>query len=277
MEQTSNVVTAREAEIPALGLGTWKLEGRTCAERVADALAIGYRHLDTAQAYENHESVGEGIRESNVPREEIFLTTKVHRDKLRRADVLSSMDTSLKELGTDYVDLLLIHWPNEKVPLDETFDAMLELRERDRIRHIGVSNFPPSWLEEAAEEGPVVCNQVEYHALLCQDPLLRCLRARDMALVAYSPLAHGEVLQDDTLEEIGRQYDRSAAQVALRWLIQQDGVCAIPKAASRKHLEENFQIFDFALDQEQMKQIHQLARRADERTIDPDYAPTWER
>lgn len=270
-------MTAKNAEIPALGLGTWKLEGRTCVERVADALAIGYRHLDTAQAYENHRSVGEGMQASSVPREDIFLTTKVRREKLRRSDVLSSTDTSLKELGTDYVDLLLIHWPNEEVPLDETFEAMLELRDQGRIRHIGVSNFPPSWLDEAAQEAPVVCNQVEYHPFLSQDHLLVPVRDRNMALVAYSPLARGDVLRNETLQEIGREHGRSAAQVALRWLIQQDQVCAIPKAASRAHLEQNFQVFDLSLGDDEMKRIHRLAKRAGDRTIDPEYAPAWER
>lgn len=276
-DETLATVTAKDAEIPALGLGTWKLAGRTCVDCVADALAIGYRHLDTAQRYDNHESVGAGIRASKIPREEIFLTTKVWWEKLQRDAVLSSTEASLRELGTDYVDLLLIHWPNQDVPLEETFDAMLELRDQGRARHLGVSNFPPSWLEEAAQEGPVVCNQVEYHPFLSQDHLLEPLRARTMALVAYSPLARGEVTRNETLVKIGAAHDRSAAQVALRWLVQQDRVCAIPKASSRAHLEENFRIFDFELSHDEMRRIHGLAKSAGERTIDPEFAPSWER
>lgn len=275
--QEMKIVSAKDAKIPALGLGTWQLEGRACADRVADALAIGYRHVDTAQEYENHEAVGRGIRASGVPRDQVFLTTKVWWDKLRRDDVLASTDKSLQELGTDYVDLLLVHWPNEDVPLRETLSAMLELRDRGRVRHVGVSNFPPSRLDEAVEMAPVVCDQVEYHPFLSQDHLLEPLRARNMALVAYSPLAHGEVLRNATLREIAEKHGCSAAQVALRWLLQQDQVCAIPKASSRDHLEENFRSLDVKLDEDDMHRIHLLARRTGKRTIDPQYGPAWER
>jgi diketogulonate reductase-like aldo/keto reductase len=271
------VVSARGARIPALGFGTWQLQGGDCAERVAEALDLGYRHVDTAQAYENHERVGEGLRASGVGREEIFLTTKLWFENLRHDEVLSSAERSLKELGTDYVDLLLVHWPNEAVDLEETLGAMLELRDRGRVRHVGVSNFPPSWLEEAAEDAPVVCDQVEYHPLLSQDRLLAAIRARDMALVAYSPLAHGRILDDPVLQEIARSHGRSAAQVALRWLVQQERVCAIPKASSREHVEENLRIFDFELGPEEMERLHALAERRHERVIDPEFAPEWER
>ncbi|HKK53434.1 MAG TPA: aldo/keto reductase [Myxococcota bacterium] len=270
-------VKARAASIPGLGLGTWQLQGEVCAERVADALAIGYRHLDTAQAYENHAEVGRGLRASGIERDEVFLTTKLWRDNLEREAVFSSMEASLRELDTDYVDLLLVHWPHEAVDLEETLDAMRDLQARDRVRHLGVSNFTQSQVEEAAEIAPIVCEQAEYHPLLSQDPLLASLRARDMAFVAYSPLAHGRVFDQTVISEIARAHERSEAQIALRWLLQQPSVCAIPKAAQRDHLEEDFRVFDFMLEEEEMDRLHELADRASERVIDPDFAPEWER
>jgi 2,5-diketo-D-gluconate reductase B len=271
------IIKAGDAEIPGLGFGTWQLQGQACADRVADALGVGYRHLDTAQMYENHAQVGAGMRRSGVVRESIFLTTKLWFDSLHRAAVRRSTEESLRDLGTDYVDLLLIHWPNEEVPLQETLDAMLEQREKGRVRHIGVSNFPPSWLEEAADAAPVVCDQVEYHPLLSQDPVLGPIRGRGLALIAYSPLAHGELLEHPVLREIAGAHGRTPAQVALRWLIQQSQVGAIPKAASRDHLQQNFQIFDFNLGDDEMQRLHGLAKREGERTVDPDFAPRWER
>ncbi|HEM46587.1 MAG TPA: aldo/keto reductase, partial [Alphaproteobacteria bacterium] len=206
-------IVTGNARIPALGLGTWQLQGKHCADCVADALAAGYRHVDTAQRYDNHEAVGAGLRRSGLARDEVFLTSKLWFEHLRRDDALASMEQTLKELGTDYVDLMLIHWPNPKVPLEETLEAMQQMREKGWIRHVGVSNFPPSWLEEAAELAPIVCDQVEYHPLLSQGHLLDALRAREIALIAYSPLAHGEVVEEPTLVEIGRAHDRSAVQV----------------------------------------------------------------
>jgi len=266
---------ARGARIPALGFGTWQLTGGTCAKRVREALEIGYRHLDTAQMYENEEEVGRGMRDASVDREEVFLTTKLWLDNLTRRAVRESTEGSLRRLGTEYLDLLLIHWPSEEVPLEETLEAMSALREEGRIRHLGVSNFPPSWLARADEAAPVVCDQVEYHPLLSQERLLESVRERGLALVAYSPLAHGLVAKEKALTEIGREHDKSAAQVALRWLLQQDAVGVIPKAASRRHMEENLDVFDFELDAEEMRRIAALDRG--ERTIDPDIAPDWER
>lgn len=270
-------ISVRGARMPALGLGTWQLEGRTCSERVADALAIGYRHLDTAQMYGNHRQVGAGMRASGVAREDVFLTTKLWLDNLDRESVQTSVEASLRELDTDYVDLLLVHWPNEDVPLEETLDAMMDLREKGRARHLGVSNFPPSWLEEAAARAPLVCDQVEYHPLLSQDRLIELVREREMALVAYSPLAHGKVMENEVLREIGRAHGRSAAQVALRWLLAQPKVGAIPKASSREHVEDNFAVFEFDLAYEELARIHALAEREEERTVDPAFAPHWER
>jgi len=275
VEDLVKTVDGRDARIPALGLGTWQLIGSSCAACIREALALGYRHVDTARMYENEDEVGRGLREAGVDREEIFLTTKLWVDELDRASVPRAVEDSLRRLGSDYVDLLLVHWPNDEVPLEETLDAMLAQRERGRVRHVGVSNFPPSWLARAAARAPIVCDQVEFHPLLAQEKLLAEARERELALVAYSPLAHGAVPRDPTLSEIGSAHGRSAAQVALRWLLQHEGVAAIPKASSRAHLEENLAVFDFQLDEEEMRRV--AARNRGLRTVDPDLAPRWER
>jgi len=272
-----HTIHAGGAEIPSLGLGTWQLRGTTCARRVADALAIGYRHLDTAQMYGNHEAVGAGMRRAGVPREEIFLTSKLWLDSLGASAVAAGTEQALRELGTDYLDLLLIHWPNPDVPLGETLDAMRAQCQQGRVRHLGVSNFPPSWLEKAVSAAPIVCNQVEYHPFLSQQHLLDPVRTRGMALVAYSPLAHGRVHEHAVLQELADRHGRSPAQVALRWLLSQPQVAAIPKASRREHLEENFDVFGFTLSQEEMARLHALAEDEGARTVDPEFAPRWER
>jgi len=277
MGEAMRTIRAKDATIPALGFGTWQLQGEACADRVRDALDVGYRHVDTAWMYENHEQVGAGLRAAKTSREDVFLTTKLWREQLHHDAALATIEDSLADLGTDYVDLLLIHWPNEEVPLAETFDAMQALREQGRVRHLGVSNFPPSWLESAAEVGPVVCDQVEYHPLLSQDHLLEPLRTRDMALVAYSPLAHGEVLDEPLVREIAGDHGCSPARVALAWLLGQEQVGAIPKASSREHLEDNFGALELELGDDAMARLHDLARQKGERKVDPDFAPRWER
>jgi 2,5-diketo-D-gluconate reductase B len=261
--------------VPKLGFGTWQLSGRECLESVADALELGYRHLDTAQMYDNEEEVGRAIEDSGVSRDEIFLTTKVWWDNLSRDECLSSTRRSLERLRTDHVDLLLIHWPNPEVPLDEPLSAMEQLQEEGRTRHLGVSNFTPSLLVRAAEKAPIRCIQVEYHPFLGQEALLEEARERDMMLTAYSPLARGEVTDDPVLQEIAKAKDRTPAQVALRWLIQQERVAAIPKAADAEHRRANLEVMDFTLSTEEMRRIDGLERG--QRLIDPDFAPEWER
>lgn len=267
-------VTVQGEEIPALGFGTWQISGPGCARAVRDALEIGYRHIDTAQAYENEQHVGDGIQESPVDRDEIFLTTKVWHKNLARQSVLRTTEQSLRRLGTDYVDLLLIHWPVDDVPLAETLNAMVDLKEEGKARNIGVSNFPPSRLREAADHSSILCNQIEYHPYLAQHEILEIARERELMVTAYSPLARGRIPRDETLQKIGSRYDKSAAQVGLRWLVQQDNVSAIPKAASHEHRVANFEIFDFELSDEEMETIAGLDRGL--RIIDPSFAPDWE-
>lgn len=259
--------------VPALGFGTYKLTGAECREAVADALELGYRHLDTAAAYENEAEVGAALAASGVARESVFLTTKVWTDDLRAGDVERSTHESLRKLQTEYVDLLLIHWPSETVPLEETLGAMFALRDAGKVRHVGVSNFPLPLLRQACTLGPIFCNQVEYHPFLGQHELLVEAEAHDLLLTAYRPLAKGRVSEAAVLREIAGAHGKTPAQVALRWLLQQPGVAAIPKAASHRHRAANIDLFDFTLSEEEMTRIGGLARN--ERLVNPGWAPDW--
>jgi 2,5-diketo-D-gluconate reductase B len=262
------------SSVPVLGLGTWELRGQECSAVVERALSLGYRHIDTAQGYANEQEVGAGLRRSGVARDEIFLTTKLRPSNCRAADVRSSSEQSLRALGTDYVDLLLIHWPTPEVPLEETLGAMRDLQARGLVRHVGVSNFPPSLVRRAFELAELFTNQVEYHPFLSQQALLREAERRDHLLTAYSPLARGRVQEDGLLQEIGSDHAKTPGQVALRWLIQQPWVLAIPKAAREAHLRENIEIFDFELSLDEMAAIHTLDRG--ERLVDEGDVD-WER
>ncbi len=261
-------------EIPKLGFGTWQLSGGDCVVAVRDALELGYRHIDTARAYGNEEQVGQGIHDSGLNRDEVFLTTKLWRTQLSAPRVHDQIEQSLRDLRTDYVDLLLIHWPNADVPLAETIEAMLAAREAGRARHVGVANFPTALVAEALELAPIVCNQVEYHPFLGQPAVLEQARGHDLLVTAYSPLAQGAVLHEPVLREIAEQHGKSAGQVALRWLLDQPNVAAIPKAASHEHRAANLDVFDFELSDEQRGAIAGLARG--ERTIEPSWAPAWD-
>ena len=268
-------VEAQDTRFPSLGLGTWQIEGDACVEAVADALRIGYRHVDTAQAYGNEREVGEGVRRSGVDRDSVWVTTKVARENLRYDACRASVEESLRQLDVGPIDLLLIHWPHDEVPLSESLSAMDELRSEGKVRHLGVSNFPPSLLEEAVAWCPILCNQVEYHPFLAQDRLLRLAHEHDLVLTAYSPLARGEAVKNETLRRIGLDHGKSAAQVTLRWLVQQARVAAIPRASGRQHRLENFDVFDFELTDAEMESISQLDEGM--RLIDPAHAPAWTR
>lgn len=259
--------------IPCLGLGTYKLSGPEGRAAVEDALQMGYRHIDTAQAYRNEDDVGRGIADASVDRSDIFLTTKIARDNLEPARVLASTHQSLKKLQSDYIDLLLIHWPSDDVPLERSLDAMVELQEEGKVRHLGVSNFRAELAREAAEHASIVSNQVEYHPFLSQEDLTRQAVEYGYLLTAYSPIARGRVFEDDTLVEIGRRHGKTAAQISLRWLIQQPNIAAIPKASSADHRRANLDIFDFELSDEEMDRIFGLAYG--ERIVDPAWGPSW--
>ncbi len=250
-------ITIQGEAVPALGLGTWQLTGATCVKTVEQALALGYRHIDTAQAYNNEHEVGQGIRNSGVARADIFLVTKVRPQNFHYQQTLDSTQESLRKLDTDFIDLLLLHWPNPDIPLEETLRAMQALQRAGSIKHIGVSNFSPDLVQEAAQQATIFCNQVEFHPYHRQDALVAQAREMDYLLTAYSPLDRGKVLGDSMLKEIGVAHNKSVAQVVLRWLVQQ-GVSTIPKATGEKHLASNFAIFDFALSDEEMSRIHSL-------------------
>jgi 2,5-diketo-D-gluconate reductase B len=255
-------VSVQGEDIPAIGLGTYQLRGQSCVDVVQEALALGYRHIDTAENYNNQQAVGNAIRSAAIDREEIFLTTKVWRSNLAHDDFIESAEESLNKLGLEYVDLLLIHWPSQSVPIEETMEAMTTLHAEGKTRHIGVSNFSVSQLQEAraASDVPILTDQVEYNPFTGQSDLIEYCIGGDVMATAYSPLAKGKVAKNETLASIGDRYDKTASQVALRWLVQQDMVSAIPKASSRSHLQENIEIFDFELTDEEMETVFDLHR-----------------
>jgi diketogulonate reductase-like aldo/keto reductase len=254
-------VTAGGAEIPALGFGTWPMTGERCREAVATALSAGYRHVDTAQMYDNERAVGRAVAESAVPREDVFVVTKLLRENLGADAVRASFADSLDRLGMDRVDLLLIHSPSRSVPTEETMGAMNELQARGLVDHVGVSNFSVDRLRAAmaASETPVLTNQVSYHPYRVRSDLLAFCHEHDVALTAYSPLDKGDVVGDDTLQAIGDRHGKTAAEVALRWLVQQPGVVAIPKASNERHIRENAAVFDFELSDDEMARVFELS------------------
>jgi 2,5-diketo-D-gluconate reductase B len=269
-------VEANGARIPAIGLGTWELRGRACARIVEQALKLGYRHIDTAQVYENEREVGEAVRASGVKRNELFVTTKIWTTHFAPNDLERSTKESLARLRLSEVDLLLLHWPNPQVPLAETMGALAHVKKLGMTRHIGVSNFTVALVEEAIAVCPesLACDQVEYHPYLEQTKVLDACARHGMAVVAYSPVAKGRIKNDQTLARIGRTYRKSAAQVSLRWLVQQN-VSAIPRTSKIERLSENIDIFDFELSDQEMHQIFQMGN-AKGRLTDFGFAPKWD-
>ncbi|MBN9079620.1 MAG: 2,5-didehydrogluconate reductase [Rhizobiales bacterium 65-79] len=271
-------ISANGAEIPALGLGTWTLKGAKCTEMVAEALEIGYRHVDTASAYDNEEAVGAGIRTSGVPRGAVFLTTKVWHADLAPRDFRRSAEASLKRLGTGYLDLLLIHWPSQRVPLADTIGALNEARAAGLTRHIGVSNFPTELLAEAIRlsDAPLVADQVEYHPYLDQSKVHAACRAAGMAMVSYCPLHRGgELLSEKPVLDAAKAHGRTSGQIVLRWHVQQEGVVAIPRTTKNERLKENIDIFDFSLSDAEMAAISALSR-AGSRLCSFGFSPAWD-
>src|SRR5215216_5643587 len=271
--QTTETIEIQGTRVPRLGFGTWQIEGSDATGAVRDALEIGYRHIDTARAYENEAEVGAGIAGSGVDRGDIFLTTKIWLDDFEPAKLKRAADDSLRQLRTDYVDLLLLHWPSADVPVERSLQAMRELQEEGKIRHPGVSNFPAGMLARALEITPLLADQVEYHPFLAQDALLALAQQHDLTLTAYSPLAHGKVVGHPELTAIGEQYGKSAGQVALRWLLDQPNVTTVPKASSHERRQENFEVFDFTLSDADRERIAALPK--DVRTANPSWAPDW--
>ena len=270
-------LSAHGAAIPAIGFGTSQLGD--CAEVVATALKLGYRHLDTAWKYGSEKGVGEGIRASGVPRHEIFLCTKVSHEYLRAADFAKSVDESLKNLQVDYVDLLHVHWPSpEKIPLAETMGALAKAKREGLARHIGVANFNIALTEEAIRlcPEPLVTLQAEYHPYLGQSKVLDYCRKRGLVFTAYCPLARGRLFQDPVIGEIARNKGKTIAQIALRWQMQQGNIAAIPRSANPLHMAESLDVFNFSLTDDEMKKIFAL-KRPDGRIANPKgRAPEWD-
>ncbi len=271
-------VTAHGARIPAIGLGTYPMRGEACVAAVEAALGCGYRHIDTAAGYGNEAEVGEGVRAAGVHRDEVFITTKVPPEDLAPRDMQRAVENSLKALGMDRVDLLLIHWPSRTIPAGETVRTLNDMYRRGFARHIGVSNFNVKLVEQAwaATEAPLVCNQCEYHPYLDQEALLQACRKRGMAFTAYAPVGHGQELRDPAVVAIAEALGRTPAQVMLRWLIQQPGVIAIPKSANADRIRENLDVFGFSLDDSQMSALAALARPSGRLIASPVLAPGWE-
>jgi diketogulonate reductase-like aldo/keto reductase len=253
--------SANGAAIPALGFGTSPMTGSLAPEEVVAALTAGYRHIDTARKYGTEHAVGEAIRASGVPRSDIFLTTKVSHENLRADDFARSVDESLKALGVDYVDLLMVHWPNPEIALSETMPALAKAKRRGLARHVGVANFNIALLDQAIGlcPEPLVALQAEYHPYLDQSKLVAAVHTRGLVYVAYCPLGRGRLFGDKVLAEIAQKRGRSIAQIALRWLMQQN-VAAIPRSSNPARIADNFKVFDFVLSDEEMARIFALQR-----------------
>ena len=270
-------LAANGANIPAIGYGTSGL-GDVRAEHVAAALKAGYRHIDTARKYGTERVVGEGMRASGVPRQDIFLCTKVSHENLHAADFARSVEQSLTALGVDYVDLLLVHWPEKNTPLAETMGALAKAKRQGLTRHIGVANFNMAMLDEAIRlcPEPLVTLQAECHPYLGQTKVIAACRDRGLVLTAYCPLARGRLQGDPVLAEIARRTGKTFAQVALRWLVQHGMIAAIPRSSNPQRIAQNIDVFDFELSDEDMRRIAALAR-PDGRIADPaGRAPLWD-
>lgn len=271
------VVRAAGVEIPKLGLGTWRLAGEECARIVAEALRLGYRHLDTAEMYANEAAVGEGLRAAGVARDQVFVTSKVWHDHLEPKALMAACEASLKRLGLDRLDLYLIHWPNPAVPLELTIDALCEVKRRGLARAIGVANFPAALVDRAvaAATEPLAANQVEYHPFLSQKAVLDACRRHDMALTAYRPISQGDVGAAPVIAEIAARHGATPSQMALAWLIADPIVAAIPKTATPARLVENLAAATLRLSPEEIAAITALGR-GDGRQVDPVFAPDWD-
>jgi diketogulonate reductase-like aldo/keto reductase len=257
VSEDARTVTIDGTEVPKLGLGTWRLTGETCYEAVRTALDLGYRHVDTAARYGNEREVGQAIADSHVDREDVFLTTKVWGIHASEDGVHRSARESLERLDVDQVDLLLIHWPNPLVSVAETLGALADVRAEGLTRHVGVSNYSQSRLGTAIEacDAPVFADQVQMHPHRPRRSLREFCQDEDVMLTAYSPLMHGGAMADDVLADVAAEYDKTPAQVCLRWVIQHDNVVAVPKATSETHQRENLDIFDFELSEREMDRI----------------------
>jgi 2,5-diketo-D-gluconate reductase B len=269
-------VSANGAQIPAVGLGTWDLRGRTCARVAEQALRLGYRHIDTAEMYDNEREIGEALRASGVKRKDVFITTKVWPSHLAPRELERATKESLARLRLTEIDLLLIHWPNPQIPLSETIPALCRMKKAGFAHHVGVSNFTVGMIEEAVAlaSEPLVTNQIEWHPFLDQSKVRAACKKHGLAVTAYTPIARGKAGNDQTLALIGKHHRKSAAQAALRFLIQ-EGAVVIPRTSKIERLSENLSVFDFTLDAAEMDQIRALASPRG-RMVTMGSAPEWD-
>ncbi|MEO6015438.1 MAG: aldo/keto reductase [Devosia sp.] len=271
-------VSAAGAWIPRLGFGTWQLRGEACATMVHEALRAGYTHIDTAQGYGNEVEVGDGLASSGVARDKIFVTTKVRPEWTGDGDLQRSVDESLRKLRLSEIDLLLLHWPNPEIPLAESIRALNEVKRRGLVKHIGLSNFTIDMLDKAwsLTDEPFAAQHLEYHPYLAASKIIAAIRAHGMAPIAYCPVALGRVIGDPVIQAIGHAHGRSAAQIALRWIIQQPDLVAIPKTAKVERLSENLAIFDFVLTDAEMAQVGALQQPGSRLVNEPQWVPVWD-
>lgn len=278
--KTYNIRTAGEAHIPVLGLGTWQSTGDDCVEVVSKALQMGYEHIDTAQAYDNEKQVGEGIKKSGVARDKFFLTTKIFPDdlKFQPEKLKEAAKRSLENLDTDYVDLLLLHWPDDRVPLSETIPALCELQKQGLTKHIGVSNFNIEQIIEAKKyaDVPLVVNQVEFHPFIKQSTLQNFLNNHHILLEAYSPLARGDVFDNEIMKEIADKHGVNPAQISIAWILSDKDRVAIPKTSNPDHLQGNLDAAKITLSDEDIQKINTLASSDGRKIEHPDYSPEWD-
>jgi 2,5-diketo-D-gluconate reductase B len=269
-------VEAHGARIPAIGLGTMTLKDEAAVNAISTALKLGYRHLDTAWFYRNEKENGEGLRASGVPREQVFICTKVRETHLNPDDFAKSVDESLANLKLPFVDLLLIHWNNPAIPFKTSIGALNKAQRDGKAKHIGVANFTTSMLDEAwaVTDAPLVCNQIEVHPFINQDRVIAASKKRGMAVVAYVPIARGKVPGSEVLERIGKAHGKSAAQISLRYLTQQ-GLVPIPRTANPVHLKENLDVFDWNLAAEELAELKKL-NATGYRVVNPPHAPKWD-
>ena len=262
--------------MPRLGFGTFRMQGEVCRAAVESALALGYRHLDTAEMYDNEEAVGAAIAASGIPRGELHVTTKVWNENLAPDAMRRAFDTSLKKLRLETVDLYLVHWPKPGMNLASVCETLMKLQQEGRTRAIGVANFNIALLRTVVEEikAPIACNQIEYHVMLDQTKVKKYLDAHKIPLVAYAPLAKGNAASDETLIAIGKKHNATAAQVALKWLLDQDGVAAIPKASRRESQQANLDALKVRLDDDDRKKIAGLPKN--KRFVAPGFSPAWD-
>ena len=278
--KTYNIRSAGQANIPVLGLGTWQSTGQDCIDVVSQGLKMGYEHIDTAQAYDNEKEVGKGIKQSGVARDKFFLTTKIFPDdmKFEPEKLISAAKRSLENLDTDYVDLLLLHWPDDRVPLSETMPALCELQKQGLTRNIGVSNFNIANIIEAKRyaDVPIAVNQVEFHPFIKQKTLQTFLNNNHILLEAYSPLARGDVFDNKIIKDIADKRGITPAQVSLAWILSDKHRIAIPKTSNPEHLQGNLDAVKVTLCADELEKIGSLARSDGRKIKHPDYSPEWD-